>query len=162
MSDLALDSSKPADAASDAGAQPLSRDALRDKWANHALARDLTNQVGFGSPADLEQSTPAALAARALGPRDNDASSAPGPVYATSRLDRMRICTTCRGLGIVKVEYNHYVRDASCGDCDGEGTIEDAAAPEVASVEASSAEAPAPAAEGETRKGEDVPQLEES
>ena len=40
------------------------RESLRAKYADYALARDLTEQQGF-APQALELSTPAALAARA-------------------------------------------------------------------------------------------------
>jgi len=170
-------------------------EALRAKYADYALARDLTAQQGF-SPSLQEQGTPAALAARALeraaeaaaaeaaaaaaaaaaagagvgagadaaaaaaaatAANSAAAAAAHAPRAGASRLDRMTICAPCRGLGVRKVEYNFYVRDATCGDCDGEGTI---LAPERPAAAAAVAAVAAVAADGED--AEDAPPLEDA
>jgi hypothetical protein len=115
------------------------RDELREKYTNYAFARDLQlqQQNSIQDPSQLEQLTPAARAASILSSTNITSSStttsiitlpphveAPLPISITSnKLDNMQICSSCRGLGIKKVEYNFYVRDSTCNNCDGEGTV---------------------------------------
>ena len=102
-------------------------DVLRRKYEQHAFARDLTTQTGHSTPADLEQSTPAALAARALvassvtGARVEPADAA---AHGSSRLDRLSICDACRGLGTREVVYNFQKKNVSCSSCAGDGVVE--------------------------------------
>jgi len=113
----------------------LTEEQLREKYSNYAFARDVTLQQTTLDPQQLEQQTPAAIAAAAYSSNDSLLSpglatplsihlQAPLPISVqSSKLDSMLICSTCRGLGIVKVEYNFYVRDKTCDVCNGEGTV---------------------------------------
>lgn len=40
-----------------------------------------------------------------------------------SRLDRFRICSDCKGYGLVKEIYNHQVKEFFCEKCEGEGIV---------------------------------------
>jgi hypothetical protein len=120
---------------------------LRAKWAPFAVARDLTD-AAVEAPELLQQSTEAERAARRLeastAPNHEEAarsmleaaapsssSGSSSSIFAPSadqraaavRLSRIQICRKCNGLGIVKEVYNHYVRDKTCSQCDGEGII---------------------------------------
>jgi hypothetical protein len=163
--------------------------ALRKKYEIYAVARELSE----ASADALQQLTEAERAARALtGSGDADplrsvfdtapttaASSsstsqqqqleAPSTAAAAAaaRAARLRICKECNGLGIVKVIYNHVVRDKTCPTCEGDGVFE----PQPSSSSAASAAAPAGAhpkkeeeEEEEEGEGEDdgPPPLEEA
>ena len=41
---------------------------------------------------------------------------------ALQRLDKIKLCNKCQGLGIVKQTYNFMVLEENCDECDGEGT----------------------------------------
>ena len=38
-------------------------------------------------------------------------------------LDRFRICSECKGYGLVKEIYNHQVKEFFCEKCEGEGIV---------------------------------------
>ena len=40
-----------------------------------------------------------------------------------NRLDRFRICSDCKGYGLVKEIYNHQVKEFFCEKCEGEGIV---------------------------------------
>lgn len=106
---------------------------LREKYSNYAFARDVAIlQSEKFDPSNLEQQTPAAIAASQLSSNANNSSElssclslqAPLPITVqSSKLDSMIICSYCKGLGILKVVYNYYVRDKTCDTCNGEGTV---------------------------------------
>jgi DnaJ-class molecular chaperone len=39
------------------------------------------------------------------------------------KLDKMRICKGCSGLGLRKEHYNFQVKEVNCSECDGEGLL---------------------------------------
>ena len=105
---------------------------LREKYSNYAFARDVAIQSEKIDPSKLEQQTPAAIAASQLSSNANNSSElssclslqAPLPITVqSSKLDSMIICSSCKGLGILKIVYNYYVRDKTCDTCNGEGTV---------------------------------------
>jgi DnaJ-class molecular chaperone len=99
-------------------------DVLRRKYEQHAFARDLTTQTGHGTPADLEQSTPAAVAARALEASSVTGAQVVAAAAGSSRLDRLSICSECRGLGVREEIYNHIKKHVTCASCSGDGVVE--------------------------------------
>ena len=43
--------------------------------------------------------------------------------HGMNRLDRFRICTECKGYGLVKEIYNHQIKEFFCEKCEGEGIV---------------------------------------
>ena len=41
----------------------------------------------------------------------------------SSKLDQLSICKDCHGCGMVKIVYNHIVREQNCMGCDAEGLV---------------------------------------
>jgi len=113
--------------------ESLRDEELREKYSNYAFARDISlQQSAHFDPMLFEQLTPASIAASQLSSNANNSSElsgclslqAPLPITVqSSKLDSMIICSICKGLGILKVEYNYYVRDKTCDTCNGEGTV---------------------------------------
>ena len=44
-------------------------------------------------------------------------------INGMNRLDRFRICSECKGYGLVKEIYNHQVKEFFCEKCEGEGIV---------------------------------------
>ena len=44
-------------------------------------------------------------------------------LQANEQLDKYKLCKTCNGQGIVKVTYNHQVKESNCPECMGEQFI---------------------------------------
>ena len=40
-----------------------------------------------------------------------------------NRLDRFKICSVCKGSGLLKEIYNHQVKEFFCETCEGEGIV---------------------------------------
>ena len=40
-----------------------------------------------------------------------------------ARLDNLKICTKCEGLGYINERYNHQVKEINCPQCDGESIL---------------------------------------
>lgn len=60
-----------------------------------------------------------------LDSRGEKASTASQNKPSSSRkLDSMRICNICNGLGLCQITYSHQIREVNCDNCDGEGTLE--------------------------------------
>lgn len=40
-----------------------------------------------------------------------------------SNLDNIFVCKTCNGSGLMKINYNHQVRDENCQNCQAQGLL---------------------------------------
>ena len=75
----------------------------------------------------------AAIGAQSVDEKTGMVSSGSNPVVSNEqerlvleahrRLDQMKICKTCQGLGTVKETYNFQVREKNCPDCDGDSLV---------------------------------------
>lgn len=140
-------------------------DALYEKWAPVAMARELSE----ADPEALQQLTDAERAATALihsgagGAASSDplrgifgdggavtpAPAAPAAAPPSSTAPpRLLICRVCGGIGTTKTVYNHVVRDRTCAECNGDGVV-------VAAAVAAAVAAPVP-------DDDEVPPLEEA
>ena len=50
-------------------------------------------------------------------------SSNKNTIHGMNRLDRFRICSECKGYGLVKEIYNHQIKEFFCEKCEGEGIV---------------------------------------
>ena len=105
-------------------------DELREKYGKYQRERD---GVGGGDAPHTEHALAQAQARmdaefRAREPAQpgsdgDDADEAGREAVAPS--SRIKVCDACRGMRVIKTEYNHRVMERMCERCEGEGVLQD-------------------------------------
>ena len=105
-------------------------DELREKYGKYQRERDA---VGGGDAPHTEHALAQAQARmdaefRAREPAQpgsdgDDADDAGREAVAPS--SRIKVCDACRGMRVIKTEYNHRVMERMCERCEGEGVLQD-------------------------------------
>ena len=90
-------------------------DALRKKYSRLAESRDVITDAALSGNE---------LAARIAFLDERRAEEAGTKPVMSDALESLRICLSCKGLGVVSSIYNHIVMTRSCETCGGDGVVE--------------------------------------
>ena len=101
---------------------------LREKYGKYQRERDA---VGGGDAPHTEHALAQAQARMDAEFRARDAANQPGSDAddagreAVAPSSRIQVCDVCRGMRVIKTEYNHRVMERMCERCEGEGVLQD-------------------------------------
>lgn len=114
---------------------------LRKKYSRIAEERDATLEAAMAG-----SELAARVAFEANADHGSNGSKARAP-KTSGKLESLRICPSCSGLGVTSSIYNHIVKSSTCQGCGGDGVVSVPALSEVCSVVAAT-EAPSDTADG--------------